>query len=200
MGLPILQLTLLRAPTHPSSPHRPSRGLLSAGTSPGPDHSIYHAVDQVANTAIDPLTLLRAQGAQSSYICRFMGGEGASERQRDFSEVTQQSGSQAGLTQRPGSTPHCGPRVTVGFTPVPRSPASQDPLMGPSRLSSASHPSLGVDSAHGSCRGALFTLDSGVNLHSNCEEGQDCHLISQMGKLRPREGKSATYKAGFSTP
>lgn len=83
MGLPILQLTLLRAPTHPSSPHRPSRGLLSAGTSPGPDHSIYHAVDQVANTAIDPLTLLRAQ-AQFSYICRFMGGEGASERQRDF--------------------------------------------------------------------------------------------------------------------
>lgn len=65
--------------------------------------------------------------------------------------------------------------------------------MGPSRLSTASHPSLGVDSAHWSCRGALFTLDSGVNLHSNCEEGQDCHLISQMGKLRPREGKRATY-------
>lgn len=111
MRLPILQLTLLRAPTHPSSPHRPPAWPTVGRDLPGPDHSIYHAIDQVAaSTAIAPLTLLRAQGAQSSYICRFMGGEGVSERQRDFSEVTQQSGSQAGLTQRPGSTPHCGAR------------------------------------------------------------------------------------------
>lgn len=150
-GLPILQLTLLMVT-------EPQHGLVVGRDLLGPDHSI---PDKTA-------LLFTGQQAQPLPHLPSSGPEGASREgggPRRGRVTCLRSSSRA--VWKPGESdpnamlhPSLWPQG-VGFTPVPKPPASKDPPMGP-RLSNASYHSLHQDSAHWSCHGGLFIPDSGV--------------------------------------